>query len=260
MSGFDVNWLNLREPLDALARDQHLLQKAAKFVRSTKRQTIIDMGSGTGSTLRAIAPLIPDAHWSLVDNDKLLLQEAARRHPQNDHITYQTADLNDLASLSLGEADLVSASALFDLCSKEFIERLGSELSKFKIGLYAALNYNGEIAFDIPHPDDPVMVELFNYHQCSDKGFGPALGPESAHTLGALLTKAGYEVETAQSDWIIDENAAELHRLFVDGLVSAVTETGKLEQDRIRKWLEFRVGQAGTRCVVGHSDVLALPV
>ncbi|MEP7457231.1 class I SAM-dependent methyltransferase [Phyllobacterium sp. SB3] len=218
------------------------------------------MGSGTGSTFRAIAPLIPDAHWRLIDHDKQLLQEAARRHSQNDNNIYQNADLNDLTSLSLSEADLVSASALFDLCSKEFIERLASALSRFKIGLYAALNYNGQIVFDAPHPDDPVMVELFNFHQRSDKGFGPALGPESARTLAALFVEAGYDVKLAQSDWTIDENAVELHRLFVDGLASAVTETGMLERDRIVKWLEFRIGQAGTKCLVGHSDILALPV
>lgn len=260
MSKFDLNWLNLREPVDALARDQHLLEKTAKFVKSTKRQSIIDMGSGTGSTYRAIAPLIPRARWRLIDHDKHLLQEAARRHSHNNHIVYQTADLNDLTSLLLRQADLVSASALFDLCSKEFMIRLADELSRFKIGLYAALNYNGEIMFDTPHPDDPIMVELFNDHQRSDKGFGPALGPESASTLTTLFTRTGYEVELARSDWTIDENAVELHQLFVDGLASAVIETGMLERDRIMKWLEFRIAKAGTKCLVGHCDILALPV
>lgn len=260
MSGFDIDWLDLREPVDGNARDQNLLKKAAQFVRKAKQQTIVDLGSGTGSTYRAISALIPRAHWRLIDHDKLLLQEAARRHRQDDNIIYQTTDLNDLASLTLSKADLVSASALFDLCSNEFIERLADNLSRYKIGLYAALNYNGNIIFDAPHPDDAIMIELFNDHQRSDKGFGPALGPQSTSALTALFTKLGYEVEVAQSDWTIDGNAVELHRLFVDGLASAVTETKMLEQEQIGRWLEFRIEKASTKCCVGHYDILALPV
>ncbi|EJN02230.1 class I SAM-dependent methyltransferase [Phyllobacterium sp. YR531] len=260
MSGFDIHWLDLREPVDGRARDWTLLEKAAQFVRKAKRQTIVDLGSGTGSTYRAIAPLIPDANWRLVDLDERLLEQAARRHQQKNNIIYQNADLNDLAFLGLREADLVSASALFDLCSNAFIERLADELSRHRIGLYAALNYNGKIMFDVPHPDDAAVVKLFNDHQRSDKGLGPALGPESSRALTALFTKIGYHVEVAQSDWRIDEDAVELHQIFVDGLASAVAETVMLARETIVNWLEFRIGKAGTGCVVGHCDILALPV
>ncbi|MEI4484199.1 MULTISPECIES: class I SAM-dependent methyltransferase [unclassified Phyllobacterium] len=260
MSGFDLNWLDLREPLDQQARDQTLLKKAARFVQSAERRTILDLGSGTGSTFRAMAPYAPGAQWRLIDLDEKLLQEAARRHAQDNNVAYQHCNLNDLASLSLDEADLVSASALFDLCSQEFVDDLADRLVKFRSGLYAALNYTGEIVFSVSHTDDELMVRSFNHHQNSDKGFGPALGPRSTHALAAALSRSGYSVEIAQSDWLIDKTAIELHRLFVDGMASAVAETGMVGLTKINQWREFRVAQTTTaKCCVGHSDVLALP-
>ncbi|MHC1550972.1 class I SAM-dependent methyltransferase [Phyllobacterium sp. K27] len=260
MSGFDLNWLELREPLDRRARDQTLLRKAGGFVQASKRQTIADLGSGTGSTFRALAPYVPDAQWRLIDLDEKLLQEAARQHSGKKNITYQRADLNDLASLFLGEAELVSASALFDLCSRPFVESLAGRLDSSKSGLYAALNYSGEIVFDAPHANDALMIRLFNHHQKSDKGFGPALGPEASDVLAAVFSKVDYTVELAQSDWLIDETAIELHRLFIDGMASAVAETGMLEQGKISEWHAFRIGKAETsKCRVVHCDVLALP-
>lgn len=260
MSGFDLNWLDLREPLDQQARDQTLLEKAARFVQGAERRTILDLGSGTGSTFRAMAPHAPDARWRLIDLDERLLQEAARRHAHDNNVAYQHSNLNDLASLSLDEADLVSASALFDLCSQEFVDDLADRLVKLRSGLYAALNYTGEIVFGVSHPGDELMVRSFNHHQNSDKGFGPALGPRSTHALAASFDRPGYRVEIAQSDWLIDETAIELHRLFVDGMASAVVETGMLAQGKVNEWHEFRVAQAETsKCRVGHCDVLALP-
>jgi SAM-dependent methyltransferase len=260
MSGFDTRWLNLREPLDRLARDQALLRRAALFAQKSARQVIVDIGSGTGSTIRAIAPLTPDVHWRLIDHDERLLLEAARRHSQNSNIIYQTADLKDLASVRLNETDLVCASAFFDLCSREFVEKLADCLLASASGLYAALNYNGHILFDVPHPDDHLMIQLFNDHQRTDKGFGPAMGPQSTDILEEVLTRLNYHVEIARSDWVVAGEATELHRMFVAGLASAVTETGMLDQDRIAGWLAFRVTQAETTgCRVGHFDVLALP-
>ncbi len=260
MSGFDLHWLDLREPLDKRARDQSLLQKAGEFVQASKRQTIIDLGSGTGSTFRVLGPHAPDAHWRLIDLDEKLLKEAERRHFQDQNITYQRADLNDLASLSLDKADLVSASALFDLCSRPFVETLADRIGGSHSGLYAALNYTGEIVFDTPHPDDDLMIRLFNHHQKSDKGFGPALGPDASNVLASIFTNMDYRVDLAQSDWLMDETAIELHRLFVDGLASAVAETGMLAQGKVNEWRGFRVAQAETsKCRVGHCDVLALP-
>ncbi|MBZ9655457.1 class I SAM-dependent methyltransferase [Phyllobacterium lublinensis] len=260
MTGFDTSWLALREPVDCRARNEDLLGKTARFIASDPKGLIVDIGSGTGSTFRAMGFRMPSTRWRLIDHDPRLLGEAARRHVGNGNITYEIADLNHVSALPLDDANLVTASALFDLCSRIFIEELAQRLVGLGTGLYAALNYNGEMTYEIAHPEDAVVLELFNFHQRSDKGFGVALGPQSADVTSDVFASAGYSVEVARSDWVIDERASELHQAFVDGVATAVSETGKLQSAKLADWRDFRlkaIGRGG--CRVGHTDVLALP-
>lgn len=83
MAGFSSDWLALREPADAAARNRPLLASVAAFASSRKPLTILDLGAGTGSTLRALAPhLAAPQRWRLVDDDAAL--EAAGRRVLTD--------------------------------------------------------------------------------------------------------------------------------------------------------------------------------
>ncbi|MFU8825803.1 MAG: class I SAM-dependent methyltransferase, partial [Yoonia sp.] len=74
--GFSATWLALREPADHAARDDALLTAAADAAGPSP--VIVDLGSGTGSTLRAFAPVLNNAAaWRLVDSDPVLLAQAA---------------------------------------------------------------------------------------------------------------------------------------------------------------------------------------
>ena len=59
MSGFSIDWLDLREAADRRARDDKLLKQARKWLTSSfaleTEKTVVDFGAGTGSTLRAFA-------------------------------------------------------------------------------------------------------------------------------------------------------------------------------------------------------------
>ena len=50
------------------------------------------------------------------------------------------------------------------------------EIAARAIPLYAALSYDGRIAFTPSDPLDADIVAAVNAHQRTDKGFGPALG------------------------------------------------------------------------------------
>jgi hypothetical protein len=56
MSSFSAEWLALREPYDARARDPAVLDAVVASVRGFPSMKIVDLASGTGSTLRALAP------------------------------------------------------------------------------------------------------------------------------------------------------------------------------------------------------------
>ena len=79
MSGFSVEWLNQREGADHRARDSILLANSISWLKDLQvdEPIIIDLGSGTGSTIRAMLPIIQQmflpVKWRLVDDDPLVL-------------------------------------------------------------------------------------------------------------------------------------------------------------------------------------------
>ncbi len=85
MSGFSIDWLDLREAADRRARDNALRDQTIEWleagVASQQNPVVVDLGAGTGSTLRAFtSPNQQPLTWRLVDNDTALLDEADRRH------------------------------------------------------------------------------------------------------------------------------------------------------------------------------------
>ncbi len=263
MSGFSVSWLELREPADRAARDMALVGRLAAHLETRPGDIkLLDIGCGSGSTWRSLRSHLPArVHWTLLDHDAHLLAEAARRIGPK--AVFRQQDLGDLDALPLDGADVVTASALFDLCSLPFCEHLLRRLATQRCALYAALTYDGRIDWTLPHPLDAQAVNDFNRHQTGDKGFGPALGPKAAAKLAQLAQDKGFDVQVAASPWRMGPDEAHLQAAFLDGFRQPLFEIGSLSADEIEDWINFRKAQIalpGSLCVVGHTDLLALPV
>ena len=251
---FPIAWLDLREPADHAARHPALRSTAAILVEAGG--LIADLGCGTGSTVRALQPcLAPAVRWRLVDHDAAVLREAGRR-------TGAAAE-TVLCDLSRGEppiegASLVTASALLDLVSEEWIERLADALKVRRSPFYAALSYDGCMSFDPAHPSDQAMIAALNAHQRTDKGFGPALGPDGAGALTAALRARGFEVRIEASPWRLGPGDAELVAALLPGIAGVAVEWGGMARAEVEDWLAFRRARAADgECLVGHVDLLA---
>lgn len=272
MSGFDPAWLDLREPADAEARDSSLLAKAAALFADRSALRIADLGCGTGSLLRALSPLLPARqHWLLIDGDPAVLEAAIPRLSQwadsaqssSDGLRLQRAGQEieitfrqiDLAAFPLpvepGEADLIGASALFDLVSAAWLERFASSLAMFGAPLYAALSYDGRMFWAPPHPDDARVEALFNQHQTRDKGTGAALGPGGAAALAEALTGRGFDVACADSPWRLTSASTPLIRAVRDGVADAVQEIEPAP------WIKTWRAASCSAASIGHLDLLA---
>lgn len=263
MSGFDKNWLALREPADSRARASDLIDRlCVHLVAAKPHRALLDIGCGTGSTFRTLSSYVPpDTTWHLLDYDPLLLAEAERRIGERPAVRFQQHDLNDLKSLPLDGVTVVTASALFDLCSADFCNRFIETISQRGNGLYAALNYDGVMHWTQPHPLDEQVVADFNRHQRIDKGFGPALGPDATQHLRLGLEWSGYIVRVAPSPWMLGPAEAGLQEELLRGMLNPLIEIGNLSSSQIRDWLGFRlacIAPAGSSCVVGHTDLIAL--
>ncbi len=275
MNGFDPIWLALREPADRAARNGEVRAACAAHFADSRGITIVDLGCGAGSNLRALAPHLPRKQfWRLVDHDPALL-EAARsalgrwadgvgmvenglrlaKHDLQIDVEFIQADLaSDLIETLAPSADLVSAAALLDLVSVGWLRAFCDLLARKRLPLYAALTYNGEERWIPPHAHDAAVRHAFHAHQARDKGFGPAAGPQAAPLVVGLLAQRGYQIVEGRSDWRLDGDDRALIRALTDGVVAACRETGLIDAPAMQSW---RGARREASVIIGHIDLFA---
>lgn len=284
---FTAEWLRLREPFDAASRTSAFWPVLAPGLRPSgsldERIHVIDLGAGTGSNFRFMAPLLGGAQeWLLVEHDRLLLgalpgrlrRWADSRRGQlvsgDDKWAVQGLGIDcrvqplllDMATepdrLSIPQGALVTASALLDLVSESFLTRLVQRCSESSAGVWFALTVDGRIHFSPPEPEDSTIRSLFNAHQQRDKGFGLALGPQAAQKIPQLLRDQGYEVHVRTSDWEIHPQHDVLQHALLEGWFSAAIEMNPDNEQVFRGWRDRRrrhIDRGQSEMVVGHVDV-----
>ncbi len=266
MKGFSADWLALREPADARARAPDLTKRIAAFCAGRERLKVLDLGSGSGSNLRFLAPRLKLAQsWTLVDHDEHLLELAAEAGESLSGVDVVCRRLDlaeDLGRLDLSDVDLVTASALMDLVSAAWFDRLAGACRAAGCAVFFVLTYDGVMEWRPSDRLDPLIRELFNLHQGEDKGFGPALGPEAPKHMARALISKGYRVETGPSDWIIEGGERELHLALLEGFLAAAEEIGPARAEELRDWAARRrrlAARPEARLRVGHEDLFAFP-
>jgi SAM-dependent methyltransferase len=265
MSGFSAEWLARREPYDMRARNPAVLDAVAASLKSTSPIRIADLACGTGSMLRALAPRFPGKqNWRLVDNDLGLLARAiASAAPAGVTANAVPLDLSlDLEVALDGPLDVIVSSALLDLVSDAWLERLTVEIAARSLPFYAALSYDGRIRLDPTDPFDAAIMAAVNTHQRTDKGFGPALGPTAASIAIARFRSLGYSVVHGASDWAIGTDDRDIQLDILAGWANAACDLGTSRSDTMA-WLSRRrdlvaSGQSSIR--VGHEDFWACQI
>lgn len=279
-STFDAAWLALREAADHRSRSMSLVEQLSHRWRQHRWTRILDLGSGTGSNLRYLAPRLPrPQEWTLTDRDSGLLTVAASEWP-GVSVRKLVGDLAHEGLAEVPNTHLVTASALLDLVSQAWLSELVAACRNGKCGVLLALTFDGEIRWSsdlrdptATRPDqqgrsmagdplDELVLRAVNEHQRRDKGLGPALGARGTTVAEALFREAGYETWTAPSPWIVLPTEAELAKSLIRGWESAALEERPRDQDRLRSWVQRKLGLVERGSVtlrVGHLDLLALP-
>jgi hypothetical protein len=278
MTGFSPDWLALREPADHAARAEEVAREVFAHFAGHASITLADLGCGTGSNLRAMADHLPPRQiWRLIDWDRHLLdaargrlvswadraetEDADVRLQKGAHditLRLEQADLaRDFESVLDRHADLVTATAFFDLVSANWIDDFCAALARRRLPLYAILTYDGHEQWSPPHASDAAMLAAFHAHQQRDKGFGPAAGPFAAAHLARALEEQGYRVTSAPSPWRLDPQQRELMGELARGAAQAVAETGLVGDSVIASWRAAH--ERAEACVIGHVDLFARP-
>src|SRR5882672_1778754 len=212
MAGFSAEWLALREPVDHAARSMDLARALLETLSGDRLLRVLDLGAGSGSNLRYLLEAASDrlrassgsaerprpADFLLIDHDPALLALV----PKAPGIETRCMDLATLDDGTIfdGRA-LVTASALLDLVSEQWLRALAARCVESGAAVLFALTYDGLIGCTPEDPDDGSIVALVNEHQRTDKGFGPALGPDAPEAAARCFEQVGYQVQRTRSDW-----------------------------------------------------------
>jgi SAM-dependent methyltransferase len=276
MSSFSREWLRLREPADRSARNSEIANAVAARFALRSSISVVDLGCGTGTNLRATCGLLPgEQWWRLVDSDSALLDAARDElsawadHVENSgtelhlrkgstqlHVTFQCLDLSqDLDAALDSSPALVTASALFDLTSAEFVRDLARRCTTINAAFYTVLTYNGIQRWTPHRPADNQIASAFHNHQMRDKGFGPALGPTAPAHLADQFRLNGYSVLEGDSPWVLDRSDRMLVDELVRGHAVAAGETKMVDTKTLEGWVKVQRHGA----VIGHTDTFAAP-
>jgi hypothetical protein len=234
---------------------------AARFAPDAAVE-VLDLAAGAGANKRYLTPHLPARqHWLLADHDGALLARAAADlfpwgRPQTRTVDLAALDDRDL----FAGRTLVTASALLDLVSNEWLEWLAQRCRDASAIVLFALTYDGGIECSPAHADDGRVRDLVNRHQRIDKGFGPALGPAAVEVAERAFVAAGYHVERARSDWVLTESMQDLQHQLIAGWADVACAVAPHDSKWIERWRTYRFEQlaAGhSRLVVGHEDLAA---
>lgn len=270
-SGYGPQWLALREVADADARAADLIEplrsELATASRAADPVVVCDLGCGTGSMGRWLAPRLPGAqHWVLVDRDPDLLDRAAagmaRTAADGSPVTAETrrADVTRLTAADLAGTALVTASALLDLFTVEEVDRLAAACVDAGCTALFTLSVNGRVTLEPAHPLDEEITAAFNAHQRRDADGRRLLGPDAVEATAEAFTRRGATVRVRPSPWRLGPDRVDLIVPWLRGRVATATTQRPQLAAGAAAYLRDRLAAAAAgalRALVDHDDVLA---
>ena len=265
-------WLALREAADARSRSVALARTAAAMTRAPL--VVHDLGSGTGSMMRWLAPLLPVPQtWVLHDWNDALLDHARRSFDADagdssgsdvpePTVRTRVGDLAGLTGDDLAGASLVTMSALLDVLTLDETEAIVRACVATGAPALFTLSVTGRVRVHPPDPGDRLFESAFNDHQRRTTAGRRLLGPDAATEATTLFRAAGWSVRVEASPWVLDASEPALIREWLEGWIAAAVE----ERPALAEWgdeyllARSRQLAGGTlSVVVDHRDLLAWP-
>jgi hypothetical protein len=263
------SWLDLREPADASARAQELAAIAAHALPGGDVSVIHDLGCGTGSMARWLAPQLPgEQRWVLHDRDVELLRiaETGALPSSSDgaavSVQLRRSDIRRLEHADLAGASLITASALLDLMTHAELAGLVALCTSAGCPVLITLSVTGRVSLEPADPLDAAVAAAFNGHQRRRTGAGHLLGPDAVGAAVELFGRGPVDITVRPSPWRLGPERRELAAAWLDGWLAAACEQApELEEPRA-DYASRRLAEiAGGRLLVtvDHADLLVLP-
>jgi hypothetical protein len=264
-----ARWLALREPADSAARAAGLVDELRPRLPATGRIVIHDLGCGTGAMGHWLAPLLPGSqHWVLHDRDAALLQVAAESPPgsaaDGSAVTLETrrSDITGLSRGELGEAALITASALLDMLTAQELGALADLCTAAGCPALLTLSVAGRVELTPSEQLDGRVAAAFNDHQRRTTERGALLGPDAPAVAIEEFGRRGAEVRMRPSPWRLGGSDAELIAVWLEGWLWAACEQQtalSAEADGYKRRRLAEGSEGRLLVTVEHTDLLVLP-
>lgn len=272
------DWLTLREPADAAAREdslpliarlvQHWEETAPAGTPGSSQEepvVVVDLGAGTGANRAWLSGHLPGPQrWVLLDHDRELLDRAAAtgRADGADVVPVLAGveQLEQILAEHPARRRMVTCSALLDLLTREQIRELARVLSEARVPALLALTVDGEVLIDPSHHLDAPVLGAFEDHQHR----GELAGTDAVRLAAEALQERSMIVDVVPTPWWVAEQdwARPLLERFLADRADAAAEHRPDLTAEAHAWLRTRLvdcARGRLRATVGHADVLALP-
>lgn len=260
-------WLALREPADAAARASDLVDLVRGHLPSG-RAVVHDLGCGTGSMARWLAPLLPGRqHWAMYDRDADLLDHVVADPPRTvlgSSVTVETRqrDITRLDQRDLAGASLITASALLDMFTADELDRFVDTCIDANCPVLVTISVIGRVELTPTDPLDAVVADAFNAHQRRTVDGRRLLGPAAVDAAATAFTRLGAEALIRPSPWLLGPDQAELTVEWFTGWLEAARQqrpelVATTADYARRRMAQATAGELGV--TVHHHDLLALP-
>jgi len=283
---FPIQWLHERYRFDAAARCRRLQTLVVEHFVGADHLRILDVGAGLGANTQYYANILPgDQAWTLVEQDTVLAAHcvpslaawAVASGWESAHsaagltvhlpgkrveVRVRCASLLQVERMVAQERyDLVTANAVFDLCSYEQFCAFAAPLARWRLPLLATLNYRA-MAFTPQEAHNAAYIRLYERHMTRPQTFGVAMGPGCAERMQAVLAHLGYTVAQGCSVWSVTHADKAMLRFMLHFMRTAMTDMVRTPAAvaRLHQWLAAqhqRVGQGLLSLRVAHVDLLA---
>ena len=264
-----ADWLALREPADAAARAPALVDELRRLLPTGPVLEVHDLGSGTGSMARWLAPRLPGPQrWVLHDRDADLLARVAAHPPLRAadgaavHVETRQGDITRLDAAVLRHADVVTASALLDMMSDAELGGFVRSCVAAHCPVLVTLSVVGRVELAPAHALDGEMAEAFNAHQRRTTNGRTLLGPDAAGVAVERFAQQGLDVTVLRSPWRLGPDQSALTAEWFTGWVAAATEQRPGLREVADPYVRQRLAQAAAGSLsvtVHHEDLLARP-
>jgi hypothetical protein len=264
-----TGWLALREPADAAARAPELVDCLRRELPATGRLVIHDLGCGSGSMGRWLAPLLPGPqHWIVHDRDADLLAVAVANLPgpaaNGAAVTVEAkhSDITRLQPGDLTDATLITASALLDILTEAELAGLAGVCVGAGCPVLLTLSVVGRVSVSPADPLDGRVAAAFDAHQRRSTERGRLVGPDAVGQAVDEFARLGATVSVRPSTWRLGAPQSELAAEWFSGWVAAAVEQQPELAGETGAYTRRRLAQARARqldVLVEHADMLILP-